>query len=87
MGTPPQQRTTAKKFRGALLHPGIGPERMLGSGCGVQLVAGMLGQQHHAGGVHVGRQGPQQSEQLGRGEDRDVVDVDLVPEDLGVVDA
>ncbi len=60
---------------------------MLGSGGGVELVAGVLGQQHDAGLVHVGRQRPQQDQQPGGGEYRDVVHVHLIPWDLDVVDA
>lgn len=49
-------------------------------------MAGVLGQQHHPDLVHVSWQGPQQGQQPGTGEHRDVVHVDLVPRDAGVVD-
>jgi hypothetical protein len=48
-------------------------------GGGVELPAGVLGQQHDPDLVHVRRRGPQPCQQPARGEHRDVVHVDLVP--------
>jgi hypothetical protein len=53
----------------------------------VELVAGVLGQQHHPDLVHVRRQGLQQGQQPSGSEHRHVVHIDLVPGDAGVVDA
>jgi hypothetical protein len=53
---------------------------MLGSGRGVELVAGVLGQQHDPDLVHVRRQRPQGGHQPARGEHRDVPATDSSPQ-------
>jgi hypothetical protein len=59
---------------------------MLGSGCEVELVTGVLNQQHHPDLIHMRWQRPQQRQQPAKDEHRDVVHVDLIPWDAGVVD-
>ncbi len=53
---------------------------MLGSGGGVELVAGVLGQQHDPDLVHVRRQRPQGGHQLAQGEHRGMPSVYSSPQ-------
>jgi hypothetical protein len=60
--------------------------KFINSGGGAELVAGVLGQQHHPDVVQMSREGSQQSQQPGGGEHRHVVHVELTSGDAHVVD-